>query len=256
MSDYDVMDKSMAGSIFGLQAGVDTKACVSPDGIEFGRPVFSYMDHEDEVSAFAIDFCKMEMGADYVLDNVINATIDGVAIDPVDWTDDHDTTAGLVAAAINALDGVECILDPGDATNRTYFIRKRGVTIDDTVTITVTGGASQATATYTYYSSQVYVGLSVKTQNSAGLYELGDAVNIGSVAEIMCQVAGDVYAYNQALVYNDPTSDDFGKVTLDSSNGTTIGGYVYESVADGELAKVRTLLPTAMSSYASAFLPS
>lgn len=177
MPAYGNIDTARAGLLYGLDNQIEGGWASTPVlGIEFGRPVFSYVGDTVSLYTYKADTGKIVFDADFVTSNSILITVNGVAADAVVFATDHDTTAALVLAAINAIPNVEAVLDSTDATNRTYYILEKGVTA--VVLEAVTLGATQADGTITYTTAQVFVGMAVKTQNASGLYEQYDAVNV------------------------------------------------------------------------------
>jgi hypothetical protein len=96
--------------------------------------------------------------ADLITANVINATVNGVAIDPVTFTTDHLTTMQLIADAIAAIPTVESAV-VGGASNRTITIISIPGTATVVTSFVVTLGASQATVTTTGSQSGTFFGV-------------------------------------------------------------------------------------------------
>jgi len=177
MSAYDYIDTARAGLLSDLDNQIEGGWAAKPAaGIEFGYPVFGYVG--DKVSAYTYlnDVGKIVFDADFEASNSIIITVNTVDTTPVVYATSHDNTMDLVLAAINALDGVEAVLDADDTDNRTFYILVKGATA--AVAEAVTGGSGQPDGTITYTTGQVYIGMAVMTQNSAGLYEQYDAVNV------------------------------------------------------------------------------
>lgn len=175
MSAYDEIDAGKAGLLVGIDHDIDSGAAAQAAGIEFGYPVFGYLGDSVNLYSFKKDVDKVVFDADFVSLNSIAFTVNGVAADAVVFDTDHDTTAALVVAALNAMDGVEAVLDTADTDNRTFLVRTKGTVA--TVTAVVTLGASQATATITSTTGMVFLGVAKSEQNDAGLYEQYDSVN-------------------------------------------------------------------------------
>lgn len=178
MSAYDYIDNARAGLLSDLDNQIEGGWAVKPAaGIEFGYPVFGYVgDVKGAYSYVADDTSKLVFDADFVASNSIVITVNGVSAGAVVYATSHDNTMDLVLAALNAMTDVEAVLDAADTDNRTFYIRIKGTTV--VVTEAVTGGASQPDGTITQGTSQVYLGLAAMTQNSAGLYEQYDAINV------------------------------------------------------------------------------
>ena len=87
---------------------------------------------------------------DFVADNVINCSINSTEITPVTFSTDQATTMGLLKTAIeSAIDNSEVTISTSDPTNRTLDIEIFGGQVD-TVSITVTAGSTQPTASIAY----------------------------------------------------------------------------------------------------------
>lgn len=194
MSAYDYIDQARPGLLYGIDNLVEGGwACKPSAGIEFGYPVFTYVGDEKDLYTFKNDTGTFVLDADLITANVVNITVNGTAMAAVTFDTDHDTTMGLIVSALNDMTGVEAVLDPADTNSRTIQILIKGETA--VITGAVTLGASQAGVTVTYTTAQVYVGIAVMTQNSAGLYEQYDAVNV--LVEGYCWVqCGTVAAAN------------------------------------------------------------
>lgn len=175
MGAYDEMDVAKAGYLVGIDHDIDTGCAKQAAGIEFGYPVFGYLGDSVSVYSFKKDVSKLVFDADFVSLNSIVVTVNGVASSAVVFATDHDTTAALVVAALNAMTGVEAVLDTADTDNRTFLIRTKGIACVSSAVVTL--GASQATATPTATTGMVFLGIAKSEQNDAGLYELNDAVN-------------------------------------------------------------------------------
>jgi hypothetical protein len=197
MPEYDYIDKSIVGLIQGLNNEIDGRF-VAAEEIEFGTGVFGYIGEDKKVAPFHLDTGKLVYDADLVTGNLIDGVVNSVSITQVAWTSSHLDTMNLVVAAYAALDGVEAILDPDDVANRTILIRTKFT--DATVSSVVTGGASQAGTTVTYHSAQVFMGVSTFVQNSPGVYELYDAVNVLKSGMISVSPIVDVNAYEDAFI--------------------------------------------------------
>lgn len=206
MGAYDNIDQAIEGLQYGLLQNNRIEGgwvATQEDGIEFGRPVFGYVDDELNLYNFLLDVGKLVFDGDFVTGNSIDITVNGVAAATVPFNSTHNITAGDVVTAISALTGVKCILDPADGTNRTFLIQTKGFTA--LVTEDVTGGAGQASGTITYFSSQVFVGVSIFVQNSPGLYEQYDAVNVMADGELWVKPTLAIEAQEDAYVDNEST---------------------------------------------------
>jgi len=177
MSAYNNIDTAIAGLKVGLDSHVESFRAY--EAIPFGKPCFGHVGDSLNVSTFYRDVAKIVFDADFVTGNSIVITVSGTAAAAVPFNTDHDTTAADVVAAITALTGVDCLLDPADSNNRTFLIQEKHVEI--TAAEAITGGGSQATGTITYDTSMVFVGIAMFTQKEASAsaqYAANEAVNV------------------------------------------------------------------------------
>jgi len=179
MSEYNNMDEAIAG----LQAdGNGFKRIASLPAYEtilFGSPVFGYEGDEERVSGIRKDSGSIIFDADLITDNSVLMTINGVALAPVVFATDHDTTMALLKTAVEAA-GYEGALT--DVTNnRTLVVRN--VYVNIVVLAVVSLGSTQAGATFAYESQQVFKGVALFIQKyiastNTGQYEVYDAVSV------------------------------------------------------------------------------
>lgn len=232
MGAYNNLDQAIPGLIAeGIQCNSSIRSRSAKQDIQFGKPVMGYLG--DAVSAYnyALDTSKLVFDADFVASNTIDITVNGEAITQVTFTTDHDTTAGLVRDAIAALTitdsvlgsvGVDCILDPTDANNRTFYIRAKG--LDVTVTEDVQAGGSQATGTITYQTDQVFLGVSVfinkdVASSNVAKYFQNQLIGIMEKGIIWAYINGTINADDDA--YLDNAGSDKGNFS--ATAGDTIG---------------------------------
>lgn len=200
MSAYDNIDRSLPGELQGIDH--DIKGGFSAQdsaGIDFGKPAFGYVGDAISLHTFKNDVAKIVFDADFVTDNDINMNVNGVAMAEVPFNTDHDTTGVDLVNALNAMTGVEAVLDLVDATNRTFYIRTKGATalIAD---LAVTNGATQATGTVTYTTGQVFLGITMNSANAPGLYEFQDAVNVVAKRQLSASCGTACNANSKAYV--------------------------------------------------------
>jgi len=100
----------------------------------------------------------LTFSADLVTDNVINITVDGVAISQVTFTSDHATTMGLIETALEALVSVESAVTFGANSRKIKLVVASNENPFVAITGVVTLGASQATITPTYNQNHLSIG--------------------------------------------------------------------------------------------------
>lgn len=224
MGAYGEMAEKIAGGLYGLKHGVDS--FLAGEAIDFGLPLFGNKGEDKKCYLYHDDRSKAAFDADFVASNVIAGTLNGVAYSVNFDTDQLTTINALITALlVIAPTGAVITLDATDVNNRTILIDINGV--DVVFTATVTGGASQAVATMTVSSRQVFVGVAgFKHKESFGVakYELKDMVNVVKEGDIIVPVAEAVLSQNGAFVITSGANKGkFGTTGLD------IGGRFRES---------------------------
>jgi len=227
--DYN---KNMAEAYEGMIATLENtnvKSGAAEVAVPFGFGVVQGAD-ENQVSLPYVQIGAITFSADFVTGNVINGTVNGVAIAPVTFSVDQGTTLDHVIDAIDALSGVSAIYDSG----RTIIVTS---TENENIILSfvVTAGGSQATATYVYSSSEVFRGISVHTHKMANLtadtsiYAVGEAVGY--------LTKGPIWVPTVVAVVKDETAyvvvggANAGKFTNVSSGNLATGGKFIRTVA-------------------------
>ena len=246
MPKYDYIDVSIRGLKSGsIDDVIDGRyVCAQAAGIEFGTACFAYKGDELNLYTYINDTAKLVFDADFITGNLIDGTVNTVAWTQVPFDTDQLTTANNLVSAIAALDGVDCELDATDTNNRTFLIRTKGAA--NTTTAVVTGGASQAGAAITYGSAQIFVGVSIFTQNDSGLYEQYDAVNVMVDGMVVVQPAVTILDKNKAYVDN--ASTDLGEFTS-SANGVEVNARYQQNISADGLGQMRIYGPTEMTYF-------
>ena len=187
MGAYGTPDVAVAGQIDSLHWEIDSMA--AGESINPGAPVFSYNgDTTGTAWGFKVDTAKVVYSADFVASNSIAFTVNGVSITPVVYGTSHAATVAALVAAVDALAGVDCILDTTDTNSRTLLVRTKGLT--NTTTSAVTLGASQATVTVTTGSGQVFRGVAKyaprvpATVGGSAAYVQYESVPVARLADI------------------------------------------------------------------------
>jgi len=124
-------------------------------------------------NAFTVSPIKglLTFAGDVIASNVINVTINGVAISPVTYADSHANTMALLVTALKAISTVsDAVLVSARVIEFTPVLQ----TSVPVVTATVTLGQTQTTITPTSSLNDVYPGMPVKL-NSDGEVKPADA---------------------------------------------------------------------------------
>lgn len=222
MTAYGNTDSALEGMKFGLDSDVVSRVAGNAAG--FGKPAMIFSGDSDKAYAYTLNKSVMTYSADFVTSNVINVSVNGVAISPVTFATDHATTFAAVITAIDALAGVTATAGAGRAINITVD-GTQGVAI--TVTTVVTLGASQATATQVLSCSGTLFGAFLRTQKYPGSYEIYDVANIMREGEMWVMTADAVVA-NSAAYLVAATG-----VWTDESSGNVSTNYVFRTSTSG-----------------------
>ncbi len=212
--------------------------------IPFGYPVGAEAGQTVKVSTFAKDNATLLFDADFVTSNTIDGDVNGVSWAQVTFTTDHDTTAGLVAAAITALTGITCILDPGDANNRTFLIETDDSSIVTVDNVVVAAGASQAGSTVTYSSDNVFRGLALHehVEPVAGVAQYVNTKPVSVLRQGAAWGETSVAVTADEAAYVDIAAAT-GKFTNVSTDSLATGGFFRSTVGAAGIAKVEINLP-------------
>lgn len=112
MPEYDNMDEALSGLLDGLDNNMEGRwACKESDGILPGKAVFGYVGDNIGLYLFHNDTAKVAYDADFVTDNNIDMTVNGVAITTVPFNTNHATTMADLISEVDGLTGVRAILD-------------------------------------------------------------------------------------------------------------------------------------------------
>jgi hypothetical protein len=221
-------------------SGIDStvKTGAAEELIPFGRGIVKGADG-NKVALPYTDLATLVFDIDFEASNLINGSVNGVAWAEVPFNTDHDTTAADLAAAIDALDGVSCVLDSADATNRTFLIEAR--LTDVAVTSVVTGGTNQAVGTPTYSTNDVFRGISVHTHQeevTTGVtgYESTDAVGYLTKGDLQVSVIGA--AAEGARAYVIASGANRGKFSATSTGNIDTQGYFAKTLSGDGLGAV------------------
>lgn len=243
MAAYGYPDTALRGVIDSNHNEIDSiTAAVAT--LKPGDLIFSYND-ENKAYPHCLDTAKTVFGGDFVNLNTIDGTIDGVAIAKVTYADSHANTMSLLLAAINALSGVEAILDTTDSSSRTILIRKKGVA-SFVADFTVAAGASQATDTTTYASGQKFRGVAKYatrvpgTIGGSGTFAAGESIAVARLCDIWAASASGLGKGDKAYI---TTAGLFG------TSGVDVGARVkepYDSTAVATLVRL-PVLPAPMT---------
>ena len=230
------MEESFPGMIVDSYPNKNTISRAAEEAIAFALGVVQGTDVAKQCRLPKLDNASLLFDADFVTSNTIDLDVDGVSITQVPFDTDHDTTADNLVIAIAALTGISCILDSGDANNRTFLIESEGVDIvvDNVV---VAAGASQAVGVVTYSTDDVFIGVArhehkMSNSEQISLYKITDAVNVMDEGLIWVYVT-EAVAIGEAAYLIAAAGADRGKFTKTSTNNITTQGAKFKSATSG-----------------------
>jgi len=222
MAMYGDMDIARAGMLDGLDHEVESKVAVS--ATQFGDPLF--VKDGDETFAYLpkTDVATVLLSADLVASNVITSTVtlNGVAFTAVanTYATAHADSMTAHIALIEALTGVTCV---AGTTNRAFVVTGESYA-NVSITTVVTLGASQATASITYTSTQKFGGVANISHrsyiDSKGEYPAGDQVNVMNEGRIWVRVPSGLTlcANKDAYVISNSDNADYKKFTATATS--------------------------------------
>lgn len=237
MEAYGNISRGFAGmkaESYQFVESIRTGAVKDTNGIDFGKPCFSYLGDDVDIWNYYLDTSKLVFDGDFGSGASIVITVNTVDTAAVVYATSQAATAAAVVAAIKAIEitdangdtiNPDCILDTTDTNNRTFYIRAKGNNI--TVAEAVTGG-SAPTGTITYQSDQVFRGLArhyaketdTKTSGvNVTKYEQYDDISIVERGIYIGQI-NNVTILNEQICYMDNAGSDKGNFT--NVSGDTI----------------------------------
>ncbi len=218
---------------------------IAETAINFGRAVGANPGEILKVNQPVKDKAVLLFDADFVTNNVITITVNGIATAGVPFNTDHDTTAADVLTAIQGLAPVTSASISDSPTNREFTIETSGVVI--AVSETITGGASQATGTPTLSSNDIFRGIALHVHKDATQplstnigYKVDDAVNVLRQGKAVVETSIAVVADDAAFV---DITGAIGKFTNASSGNLATNGFFRSTVSSAGLAKLEINVP-------------
>jgi hypothetical protein len=148
----------------------------------------------------------LDFSVDLIADNVINGTVNGVAISPITFTSTHANTMSLLEAAVEAIDGVDTATISGNNLSVAF-----DAGVDGSLSgFTVAGGVSVPVVTITTSTAGKNIAseLDLLVVESEGWYQL----LIDSQAEVDIKAAaGWVESHNPQKIFSYWTTDTDAK---------------------------------------------
>lgn len=202
-----------------------TDSKIAKGAIPVGSGVAKVFGKDDQARLPAANQGVLLFAGDFITSNVIDLDINGVAITSVTFASDHDTTAELLRVEIEAnADVVTCVLDPDDATNKTFIVT--GV---DETTIAITGilvtlGSTQTTGTFTIGTRDSLYGIAHWTQAlEGGLPNVEATPEYADKALVNTLRRGSVWVWFETAF--DLDSDTLYCRFIDGGTGKAIGQF-------------------------------
>lgn len=227
---YGYIEESIVGLLDGIDHVIEGQWIAPDAGIEFGSPCFAYPGDENQLVPYVRDVNSFVLSANLVTGNSIVVTINGTALSAVAFGTSHAATMQSIVTAINNADADAVVVG---TNNRTLLVRTKEDTAD--VSVAITGGATQATATKTTGSSLTFVGVSTRTQNSAGIYEQYDAVDVVVHGRVNASVTGEVVANSPVGINSE------GKLVENAENISQVDANFRSNTSGDGLAVVQVV---------------
>jgi hypothetical protein len=240
------MEESFPGMIVDSYPNKNTISRAAQEAITFGFGVVKGDDPAKQCRLPKLENSTLVFAGDFVSLNVINLKVNGVAIAPVTFDTDHDTTAALLVIAIAALDDVSsCELDSSDATNRTFLVETLGKDIAIT-DIVVTLGVGQTTGTATNSTDDVFAGVARHEHKMSNFeqiseYKITEAVNVLDEGVIWVYV-NEAVAVDDVAYLVAPAGSDRGKFSKTSTNNIVTGGKFKSATTGAGYAQLKIRL--------------
>lgn len=210
--EYGNMTPALAGMKDGL--GGKVESWVASTEVAFGAPVWGYVGDEKIAGASVKDSAVLTFSGNLVTGNKVVVTVNGKAATEVTYVTSHAKTMSALADAIKLLDlpSIEADVDASDG--KKLNLRTKGVAIE--ASAVVTEGDSQVTATAVTSTSQVFLGVALRTAKEGEKYAEGEAMNVMTHGRLWAKATGAVQANTKA--YINAGLDGF------AASGTAING--------------------------------
>lgn len=222
----------MAVGVNGQIADNTIKTVLSPlcalEQIAIGKATVKVVGADYEVRLPANNLATLVFSADLVASNVINGNVGGSAISPVTYATSHLNTMGLIATAIQDIDGVVSATVGGDNDRTITIVMDNEVQANVNAWV-VTLGVSQATITATNSTSDSIFGVALFDES-----QMNQWTPTGSAGPLPYQVGQSVSNMSQGHVFITPesavTSDSDVYVRfIDNGTGKTRGQFLGNS---------------------------
>lgn len=240
MDLYGDQQKAMPGQALGWHS--DTETRLAGEKIYPGDPVFAaagddtvgYLPH---ITAVTLTISALVTG------NVINLTVNGIAIDPVLWDTDDQTTVRRAAEAVDQNEAVRALgIDTFqvDGSPLSFYLQSPGVTI--TASGSITGGASQGTVSVTAFTTTKFIGIARHTELSfkegEGFYPPQYPVNVLTHGKIVVPVAASAQPGDLKPAYIITSGGDTGTFTDEAGGHYDCGCLFRSGILEAGLALV------------------
>ncbi|MDR2403415.1 MAG: hypothetical protein LBD78_05240 [Spirochaetaceae bacterium] len=211
---------SLKPAIAGLKYGLDSETESIAAGEKFfpGDPVFGFVGDDKSGYGAHVSSVSLTANADLVTGNSVAVTINGVALDPIDFA---TSSAETIREIVNAINENEALDDLGigaylvDGAPRAFYLAAPGLTI--TASATVTGGASQAAFTAAVYTAMKFRGVApfeqISSKDGVGYYPVHTSVPVQTHGKLWIRVAKSANPGDMKPAYVILDGEDAGKFT-------------------------------------------
>jgi hypothetical protein len=241
MNLYGKQGQALAGMTSGLES--DTETFIAGEKIVPGDPCFGLVGEDKVCYGAHVNAVKLTASADLVAGNVAAVVVNGINVGSIAFINSSEETLGAIAQAIDLNEdvrdlGIDAFRVEGNPLS--IYLSGPGVTI--TATITITGGATQATVTSASYSDARFLGVArfqqLSYREGAGFYPKGVAVSVQRLGKIHINVADSASPDDKKPAYVILSGANAGQFTNESTSNYDCGCFFRSDRIDGNLALI------------------
>ena len=228
------LDRGQVGQMADIgQRRVESYVNVDKTAMQFGNGVAQGDDAEKNVRNFYQELSALTFSADLAADDIVNVSVNGVAILAVTYAVSHAATFAAVIAAIDLLDGVTAAAGAGRIVNIDRPVLVAEDSADILIVAAVTnGGSGTAAASMTYSTDQTYAGCVILKQNEDGEIEQYEDAGIITQGVIWGELVAAQSPAVDGSVYVVSKGSNRGKFsTVDDATTEAVLSCKFKSVA-------------------------
>lgn len=213
------------------------KTRIAKKEILFGRGIVSGTIGGDDVKNITKSKAAITYNVNFEASNSIPMTVNGVAITPVVFADNHAATFANLIAVIDSLTGISAVAGTGREIIITVEEALNNILLSNFV---VTGGSTQPVGTVIYSSVDSFEGIAIIRHGQPSeiggddKYEIEDVVNVMTKGIVAVEVVSTVAYGDTVYVYNDTANTaNQGQFTNVSTNNLLVSSAKFLSSATG-----------------------